>query len=456
MFNFFKRSFYFVCLFTLSVNVAFAQPKDNSPHSRLGLGDSFDQFFAAQSGMAGLGAAYHDFYHINIQNPASYSHLNRAAFEVGMFSKYGQFEEQPSGITNKAWAGNLSYLSLGFPLQNRINEVLEQKSPKYRWGMNFTLIPFSNVGYNIETSEDINYADTTTTVDYLFQGTGGSYKILWGNSVKINNFSVGLNIGYLFGQIENEKQVRFPDLIASYDNFFNDDYKVNGFIWNLGVQYDHILEKSDGGQPTKYITIGLTGNSQNNYTLKRDRNWRTVNLAYNGDVDTIPSVTGTVGTIETKSSLPSEIGFGVMYVKENKTRLGFDIKRQVWNKFLNDIGDPDNSDNADQSTFRVAVGGEIIPNEFSYNNYFKRVRYRFGGYYSSDPRTINNEQLLKYGVTFGMGMPIILPRQGKSFINLGFEIGKQGFADSLQETFFKFNLGFTLNDDTWFFKRKFN
>ena len=63
---------------------------------------------------------------------------------------------------------------------------------------------------------------------------------------------------------------------------------------------------------------------------------------------------------------------------------------------------------------------------------------------------------MKYGVTFGMGMPIILPRQGKSFINLGFEVGKQGFADSLEETFFKFNLGFTLNDDTWFFKRKFN
>ena len=459
MFNFLNRSFYFVIplifgFIILSANEAFAQPKDNSPHSRLGLGDPFDQFFAAQSGMAGMGAAYHDFYHINIQNPASYSHLNRAAFEVGMFSKYGVITENSSGNTNEAWSGNLSYLSLGFPLQNRINEVLEQKSPKVRWGMNFTLLPFTNVGYNIATSEDIAYADTITTVNYLFRGTGGTYKILWGNSFKVKNFSAGLNLGYIFGKIENEKQVRFPDLVPVYDNLFQDDYKVNGFIWNLGVQYDHVLKENDAGTPTKYITVGLTGNSKNSYNLTRTRNWVTLNQAY-GDVDTIPSVTG-VDVIESKSFLPSEIGFGVMYVNENKSRLGFDFKRQVWNKFLNNVGDVDASNNNDQSAFRIAVGGELTPDENSYNNYFRRVRYRFGGYYSSDPRTINDEQLLKYGVTFGMGMPIILPRQGKSFINLGFEVGKQGFADSLQETFFKFNLGFTLNDDTWFFKRKFN
>ena len=261
-------------------------------------------------------------------------------------------------------------------------------------------------------------------------------------------------MGYIFGKIENEKQVLFPDLIASYDNFFRDDFKINGFVWKLGVQYDHILKENDNKQPTEYITFGLTANSKNNYTLSRERSWLAINQQF-GDIDTIPSVSGTE-TSETKSSLPSEIGFGMMYVRENKARIGFDVKRQVWNKFLNNIDDLDNSNNEDRSTFRIAIGGEFTPNEFSYNNYFKKVRYRFGGYYSNDPRTINDEQLLKYGVTFGMGFPIILPRQGKSFINLGLEVGKQGFADSLQETFFKLNLGFTLNDDTWFFKRKFN
>jgi len=320
--------------------------------------------------------------------------------------------------------------------------------------MNFTLLPYTNVGYNIINESEIPYADSTTAVNYKFEGSGGTYKFFWGNSFKVKNFSAGLNLGYFFGQIDNEKQVLFPDLIASYDNLFTDEYGVKGFIWNAGVQYDHILKENDAGKPSEYLTIGLHGNSKNNYTLTRDRSWITLNQAY-GDVDTVSSVTGS-NMIETKTSLPSEIGFGLMYVKENKTRLGVDIRRQVWNKFLRDIVDTDPDNNEDMNSFRVAVGAEIVPDEFSYNNYFKKIRYRFGAYYSTDPRTVNDEQLLKYGVTVGMGLPIILPRQGKSFINLGFEFGKQGFDDSLQEKFFKFNLGFTLNDDTWFFKRKFN
>ena len=48
-----------------------AEPTYNSPYSILGLGDLMDQPFAANAGMAGLSAAYHDPYHLNPLNPAS-------------------------------------------------------------------------------------------------------------------------------------------------------------------------------------------------------------------------------------------------------------------------------------------------------------------------------------------------------------------------------------------------
>jgi hypothetical protein len=79
-----------------------------------------------------------------------------------------------------------------------------------------------------------------------------------------------------------------------------------------------------------------------------------------------------------------------------------------------------------------------------------------GGFVGKDPRSIDNEQIGEYGVTFGVGFPITLPRQQVSFINLSVELGKRGANTSLQETYGEFTVGFTLNDNSWFFKRKFN
>ena len=41
-------------------------------------------------------------------------------------------------------------------------------------------------------------------------------------------------------------------------------------------------------------------------------------------------------------------------------------------------------------------------------------------------------------------------------MNLSFELGQMGVADVLQERYVKLTVGFTLNDNSWFFKRKFN
>ena len=152
MSNFWNKTFLGFGIILATAITIFAQPKDNSPYSRLGLGDLTDQYFAAQGGMGGLGAAFHDAYHMNISNPASLARLREAAFEVGLYSEYNVLTDATGQNERlKTWNGNLRYLSLGFPLKNPINEVLDQKKKKVRWGMNFTLLPYSNVNYNIQT-----------------------------------------------------------------------------------------------------------------------------------------------------------------------------------------------------------------------------------------------------------------------------------------------------------------
>jgi hypothetical protein len=79
-----------------------------------------------------------------------------------------------------------------------------------------------------------------------------------------------------------------------------------------------------------------------------------------------------------------------------------------------------------------------------------------GAFYENDPRTFNGDQLSKRGVTVGLGLPLTLPRQQTSFVNLAFEGGQFGLQDVITENYIKMTLGFTLNDNSWFFKRKFD
>ena len=97
-----------------------------------------------------------------------------------------------------------------------------------------------------------------------------------------------------------------------------------------------------------------------------------------------------------------------------------------------------------------------VQNYSSYNKFWQRVRYRIGAFTGTDPRSIDGQQLEEVGVTFGFGLPITLPRRQVSFINIALEFGRRGANTALQETYGEFTVGFTLNDNSWFRKRKFN
>jgi len=329
--------------------------------------------------------------------------------------------------------------------------------------MNFTLLPYSNVDYNIQTLTEQPFGDTLTSVDFTFEGKGGTYKVLWGNSMNYKNFSAGINLGYFFGKIENDKFVAFPDLRSAFNNVFEDDFTVSGFTWNLGIQQDFVTQINETTKdPVKYFTVGLTANSKNKFNITRERFWRTQNFAYpTSNQDTILSVTGEE-TFKSEGFLPSEIGVGFMYnhlpYKNRKSllRLGADFKFQKWNEFVNDLVAAGDTNKPDVNTWRLSLGGEYQVNERAYNNYFKKIRYRFGAFYLNDPRSVVGDQIRRYGLTLGFGMPVVRPQQELAFVNLGVELGKIGLSEALDRTYFKINLGFTLNDKYWFFKRKFN
>lgn len=449
MLKYWSNLFLFILLATFATGQNFVNidPKDNSPYSRLGLGDLSNQNLASSIGLAGLSAAFNDPFHLNLINPASSAFLRATAFEVGFNSEYSSLKNPNE--TAGLWNGNLNYLAVGFPLINPINEVLDRKSNDIGWGMQFALVPFSTVGYDIQNTETLD----TLTISNNYRGSGGTYRFLWGNAFRYKDLSFGINIGYTFGKISNSRFINFDNL--STHHFFNDlleETSIGGFYWNVGVQYQYVFKKpgKDGEQiPTgKKIIFGINANPASDFNTNTSQLFlRIPRPGSFSTADTISSATDILGS----GRLPAELNLGIMYEKTNKFKLGVNYKQTNWSSYENEAK-PEMLSNS----FTFSVGGEFIPDIISYNNYFERVRYRFGAFYGKDPRSFGGEQLTEYGVSFGMGFPIILPRQQTSFINMALEAGQFGISDVLQETYIRMTLGFTLNDNTWFFKRKFN
>lgn len=438
-------------LLLLSSAALWAQPKFNSPYSRYGIGDIVNPYFANQAGWGGQTAAFHDPYHLNLANPASYAYLRSTALETGMFAKYSKY--QTSNATQEEWSGNLSHLALGFTLKSPINEVLDKVKSPWNYSMGFALTPYSRVGYNTETRDTLpNLED----IQNQFKGSGGLYRVGWTGAAKHKNTAFGLNLGWVFGKTTYENTTLFYDTSAIKLPTFQDnnrqDISANGFVWNVGVQHDFVLEHAENDKdiPTRWITIGAAGNGKHDLKAIEDRfQIRSRGQLSNGnysDADTLSKLVDA----SRKMTLPAAFSFGIQYVKANKLKLGAQVGLESWSGYQNEAR-PETLRN----TFSISGGMEYIPDYSSYNKFMKRLRYRAGAYYRQDPRSVGNKDLNDLGISLGVGLPVILPRQQTSFVNLALEIGKIGADSPIEETYFRFTAGFTLNDNTWFYKRRF-
>lgn len=421
------------------------RPKDNSPLSRFGLGDVMAQPFAASAGFGGLSSAFQDPSHLNLINPASLSWLQMTAFEVGLYGKYGNLSSPQAN--EDVWSGNLRYLALGFTLKNPINQAIDRRRSPVGLGMSFSLQPYSLVGYDIATVDNIDWAGAARN---SLKGTGGTYEFSWGNAFRYKNFSIGVNANYLFGKITNNTRVELSEVNYDFYTEFLDEFSLSGLSWDVGAQYAYQFkkpnEKGEMANTGKRLLFGAVFGNGNSFTTNSSKFYHRDNLNF-AIQDTILFEEG----VKRKGTLPTSWQFGLMYENFNKFRVGLDYSQSMWSEYTNETKPESFSD-----AWRVALGAEFTPDASSYNNYLRRVRYRAGFFYGSDPRSLNGEQVTHTGLTLGLGFPIILPRQQISFINVAIEGGHFGVQDVLSENYVQFMLGFTLNDNTWFYKRKYN
>ena len=401
------------------------------------------------AGMGGLSIAVPNLYHFNPVNPAAFSSLRSTAFETSLFAKKSQYAS--AGNTQNAWSGNVGYLGLAFPFRNPVNEALDRNRSNWRSGMGISLAPVATVGYRVETIDSSN-AELGKIVN-RFIGSGGSYKVGAGWGTRYKHTALGASVGWVFGANNYEAVTGFTDeFLNAFDNVFTDRIAFRGFVWNAGLTHDFNLEYGgkDKDQPTRWITLGLTAEASHRLGASSS----SLRLRSRGRLPNgTPRAPDTLAAFDAEGlsvTLPSSVGFGLHYTLVNKFQWGVQGSWTGWGAYRNEARPETLRD-----VFEARVGGEWIPDHISYNRYVKRIRYRLGAYYRQDPRSINGKGVDDLGLTLGFGLPLVLPRQQTSFVNIAIEAGQLGGGTAIRERYARIAAGFTLNDNTWFFKRRF-
>jgi len=423
------------------------RPKLNSPLSRFGLGDPLDQVHAAAAGMGAIESVFQDPFHLNLRNPASLAGLQSTSFEVGIYARNASLSD--SRETANTWQGNLRYLALGFPLRNPVNLNLDRLQNSWNAGMAFSLAPTTLVGYDLRLeAEDPVVGNTSNAL----KGNGGTYRFTWSTAYRYRTFSAGLNVNYNFGKITNSRIVAFNEIPESLASELLQDIAVSGFNLGYGFQYAYNFKTAnkEGEMVTNGKRILLGFNGDLGADVNGDATLLFRRFSPNGELfvsDTLRSEVSTDGVI----SLPSNYTVGVAFEDFNRFFIGAEYGSRSYGNYRNTLREETLLD-----ARRIAVGVQYIPNATSYNRFWKRVRYRAGVRLEEDGRSVNGVQARRNAVTLGVGLPIRLPRQQVSFLDFAVEYGKFGVPDIIDENYVQFTAGFSLNDNSWFFKRKLN
>jgi long-subunit fatty acid transport protein len=396
-----------------------------SPFSAFGIGEYYGNSLAHNQGMAGVGISNPQYYYLNNKNPALLVFNNLTVFESGIVAENRTLKNDIA--SEKNGSGNINYLAFGFPVK------------RGRWSTSTGLMPYTNVNYKLNYTDDITGSPNKVAV--AESGDGGINQVFWSNGVALNKtFSLGARINYLFGAINNtyanavigtQQDIVFVPTV--YERYYYKDFNLStGFSFHK----DSLFKKN------YRLNIGLTydfsSNAKTSYYAQVER------YVANRLIDSvaIASLSGSV-------TLPQTLGAGISFSKGDQITIGCDVMYLDYAQFRDFRGE----NPVGQGAWRVAVGGEVTPDVTSLGSYLKRVTYRTGVSMDQYPYLVNGNTLKDFGINFGLSLPV-----GRiSSVDIGVKFGKRGdlVLNKIEENYVKLYFGVTFNDQ-WFIKRRFD
>ncbi|UAY52104.1 hypothetical protein [Ferruginibacter albus] len=436
-----------LALTLLICTCAFSQ--DNSPYSRYGLGDIAPNRSIALRSMGGIAAGYTNFQSLNSVNPASYGSIYNTIYDVSAEADVNSLKDPRTLTTYSSTNLLFSYMQLGFPI------AMKKANKKgIALGATFGLKPETRINYDISSDERLQGIDSIHT-NYL--GSGGLTKAYAGLGLRIKEFSIGFNVGYMFGNKNYNTQLSFLNDSVTYQSSNSGSNTSYGGVYvDGGIMYQKdftTLEEKKKGIISA-LTLGAYGSLKRNLSATEDLLRETI--YYNTTTGAYTHFDSVYEkTTNGKITYPATFGFGASYQNTHWT-FGADYEATHWTDYTY-FGQKDSL----QNSWLIRAGAEYIPADITTTtnkSYFNFVRYRAGFYYGEDYIKITGNMPV-YAFTFGAALPLQLRKSSfntqTSILNLAFEIGSRGNDNStLRQTTFRICFGLSLGD-LWFRRAKY-
>ena len=421
------KNYFLILLFVLSTSFVVSQTNTGSPYSLNELGEINFLGNVSNLSMGGIDSAI-DSIEFNINNPSSLAKLKTTNYLIGTFYKSTGISNANS--TDNINTANINYIAVGIPTK--------------RFGFGFGVLPYSSVGFNLQSTEEYNTANSITS--RLFGAEGNINRAFVSIGLPLLKYlSLGASANYNFGKFNYEKFNLIENV--NYGIFSNSSSEISGFTYNFSSNLSIPL-KNDFTLNLVYSFYPEGDLDSYNIESLYTSNSSSISLESLGDFIDIDL--NSRGLENTKLPVPKKSVYSLGLEKKNSWFIGFQYESKLSSNFENVFLDIQNVSYRDSNS--LSIGGYIIPDSSSLISYWKRVKYRIGIKNEKKSIIVNNLPVNHFSLNLGLGLPIA----GLSKANLGLEIGKVGDNDSLvKENYLALRLGLSLND-VWFIKRKYN
>lgn len=412
----------FFLIFLLTSNL-FAQNGASSPYSATGLGERNFNGTQATRHMGGLDV-FTDSIHANLNNPASYGFLKLTTYSVGI--NYTNNNLASASESRRSDLAALDYLAVSIPTK--------------RFSFGFGIVPYTSVGYRIES----NSQRTDIDIFNRYEGSGGLNQAFLSVGIPLTSyFSIGSSINYNFGNLF----YRTGQFVEGIDNgtFLVNESSLGGFSYQFSAQANIPINNKFNAQAMFSYQPNSSLDANNN------RTFYTQSLSTDQLSDFIEIDLSPMGLEDTNVDLSQTTRIGAGFGKNKKWFVGVQRNLTKSANFSNRFFERENVSYRDAKKW--TIGGYFIPNYASFTSFWSRVVYRVGIRSEQMSAVINNIPLTETGISFGLGLPL----GGLSNANIGLELSQRGQKDSglVQETIVALRVGLSLND-IWFVKRKYN
>lgn len=376
-----------------------------SPYSMLGIGEIETRDYSRTSGMAGVGVGIRDYDYLNPLNPAGLTALDSLRFIFDISGSVRQSSFSSKSTSESAFSGNFQKIAFGF-----------RASPL--WSVAIGVKPFTNVGYQIYNTVDVE--GTAQTKSIYMEGSGGLYNVYMSNAFKLGKrFSFGITSMYVGGTISHtENQI---------DYMFSQKARTSQFYNTFGLQY----HKDN-------LVLGLT------YGYKQRLNFDNTTEIYDSDYTLIDEQ----NTRNSSQFIPQNLGLGFS-TSTRKLVFGMDYQYQKWSGLKSGI---DNIKMVDSHQLKAGLG--YTP-KTDYLRYKTQSQYQVGATVSRSYIQVEDKNAIGFSVSVGYSYPVLSRFGSSSLLNFGLEYGNTMSSSTsyIRESYVLLTFNYTLFEN-WFKRRK--